>query len=190
MDDFIKRIIESKTALSSLGVGIIVGSLLTLILLALAMQLLTRDPQRVTPNPQSGLPNVTIALRRDALQHLIDDALHDVSIPFITFRDPYVQLEPDALLVLRLRGDTLLLGGQTIALRMRVVPMDQGVGVVTESAKVEGRLNIPAALIQRLDQLVNAELARRLPFTEQIEVLNVGGTSDELIIEARLQGRS
>ncbi len=184
------RMIESRIALSSLGVGIIIGSLLTLAVLVLALRLLTRDPQPVTPSLQPGLPNVTLALSRDALQHLIDDALHDVSIPLVTFRDPYVQLEPDALLVLRLRGDTALLGAQTIMLRMRVVPMDQGVGVITESADVGGRLNITGSLIQRLDEHINAELAQRFPFTDQLEVLNINSTSDELLIEARLQSGS
>jgi len=184
------RILFTRTMISSFVIGIVVGSFVTLAVLGLMTRLLTRDPSSVPPASQSGPPAVTITLPQDTLQYLIDDALADVSIPLVTLRDPYVQLEPDALMVLRLRGDTALLGGQTIVLRMRIVALDGRLGVVTESADIGGRINVTGTLTQQLDEQINAVLAERFALGDQLVVTSVGGTTDEITIEAHLREQS
>jgi hypothetical protein len=161
--------------------------LLTPLLLGLALRLFTRPSQPVVTLPPSGLPDATFTLSREALQRMIDDALQDVSIPLVSLRDPQLELEPDAVLVLRMRGDTVLLGAQPIVLRMRLVPTAEGIGVQTQSAEVGGRINIAGGLTQQLDARINAALAQRLSFGDQFEVLSTGGSTEAIMIEARLR---
>ncbi|HEY0604146.1 MAG TPA: hypothetical protein VGD58_14605 [Herpetosiphonaceae bacterium] len=173
--------------MAQFGLGLLAGGLLTLILLSVLLRLLGRTPEPVTPARSSELPDLTLSLTRELLQRLIDDSLRDVSLPLISLRDPSVQLEPDAILVVRMRGDTVLLGAQMIVLRMRVVPAATGVQVVTQAADVGGLLDLAGPLTERLDQQINAELAQRLAFAEQFEVLSVDGTVDEVTITARMK---
>lgn len=173
--------------MAQFGLGLLAGGLLTIILLSLLLRLLGRAPEPTVPARSSELPDLTLSLTRELLQRLIDDSLRDVSLPLISLRDPHVQLEPGAILVVRMRGDTVLLGGQMIVLRMRVVPAATGVQVVTEAADVGGLVDLVGPLSQRLDQQINAELAQRLAFAEQFEVLSVDGTSDEVTITARMK---
>jgi hypothetical protein len=133
------------------------------------------------------LPDLTLSLTRDLVQRLIDDSLHDVSLPLVTLRDPYVQLEPGAIVNVRLRGDTVLLGGQMIVLRMRVIPAETGVKVITEAADVGGLVDLAGPMTARLDQQINTELAQRLAFADQFQVLRVGGTAQEITIDAQMK---
>ncbi|MBV9788742.1 MAG: hypothetical protein JOZ51_11240 [Chloroflexi bacterium] len=173
--------------MAQFGLGLLAGGLLTIILLSVLLRLLGRAPEPITPTRSSDLPDLTLALTRELLQRLIDDSLRDVSLPLISLRDPNVQLEPGAILVVRMRGDTVLLGGQMIVLRMRVVPAETGVQVTTEAADVGGMLDLAGPLTERLDQQINADLAQRLAFAEQFEVLSVDGTTDEVMITARMK---
>lgn len=173
--------------MAQFGLGMLIGGLLTLIILAVVLRLLSRSPQ-INPPARSGeLPDLTLALTRDLLQRLIDESLRDVSLPLISLRDPYVELEPNAVLVVRMRGDTVLLGAQMIVLRMRVVPAEAGVQVVTEAADVSGLGDLTGPLTGRLDQQINTELAQRLAFAQQLQVLSVGGTTEEVTITARMK---
>jgi hypothetical protein len=173
--------------MAQFGLGLLAGGLLTLILLSLLLRLMGRAPEPVTPTRSGELPDLTLVLTRELLQRLIDDSLRDLSLPLISLRDPNVQLEPGAILVVRMRGDTVLLGAQMIVLRMRVVPAETGVQVATEAADVGGLLDLAGPLTERLDQQINAELAQRLAFAEQFQVLNVDGTADEVTITARMK---
>ena len=94
--------------MAQFGLGVVVGGLATLIVLALTLRLLMRSPEQAALTPSAELPDLSLSLTRDLLQRLIDDGLRDVSLPLITLRDPYVQLEPGGILVVRLRGDTVL----------------------------------------------------------------------------------
>jgi hypothetical protein len=182
-----KALLRPRGAMAQFGLGMLVGGLITLLALVLSLRLLSRAPQSSASSRSGELPDLTLSLTRDLLQRLIDDSLRDVSLPLVSLRDPYVQLEPDALLVVRLRGDTVLLGAQTIVLRMRVVPAETGVKVVTQQADVGGMLDLAGPLTERLDQQINAELAQRLAFAEQFQVLSVGGSDQEVTITARMR---
>ncbi|HEX6291011.1 MAG TPA: hypothetical protein VFZ66_17630 [Herpetosiphonaceae bacterium] len=173
--------------MAQFGLGLLVGGLLTLLVLTITLRLLMRAPEQKLLAASGELPDLTLSLTRDLLQRLIDEGLRDVSLPLVTLRDPYVQLDPGALLIVRLRGDTVLLGGQTIVLRMRIVPAQSGVQVVTEAADVSGLVNLAGPLTQRLDQRINAELAQRLDFAGQFEVLDVGGSTQEVTVTARMR---
>lgn len=173
--------------MAQFGLGLLAGGLLTIILLSVLLRLLGRAPEPAAPTRSGELPDLTLSLTRELLQRLIDDSLRDVSLPLISLRDPQVQLEPGAILVVRLRGDTVLLGAQMIVLRMRVVPAATGVQVATEAADVSGLIDLAGPLTERLDQQINAELAQRLAFAEQFEVLSVDGTSDEVTVTARMK---
>jgi hypothetical protein len=173
--------------MGSFTLGLVAGGLLTLLILMLLLRLSSRSVRVPTNVSQPGLPDLTLSLSRDLLHRLVVDGLRDVSLPLVTLRDPYVQLEPDAVLVVRLRGDTILLGGQMIVLRMRLVPAATSVRIVTQTADV-GRLgNIAGPLTALLDQRLNLELAQRLAFASQFEILAVHGTTDEIMISARLK---
>jgi hypothetical protein len=171
---------------TSFAIGVVVGAVLVPLVFALAVRLLAQTPEPITV-PPSGLPDAMITLSRDALSRMIDDALQETTIPLVSLRAPQLQLEPNAVLVLRMRGDTVLLGAQTIVLHMRVVPAANGVQVRTEQAEVGGVLNIAGALTARLDEGINADLAERLNFGDQFEVLSVASATDALTIEARLR---
>jgi hypothetical protein len=171
----------------SLLVGILLGALIAALLFGIALRLFARSSPPVAPQAASGLPDATFTLSREALQRLIDDALRDMSIPLVSLRDPTVQLEPGGVIVLHMRGDTVLLGAQPVVLRMWVVPTADGVGVQTERAEVGGSFNIAGGLTERLDERINADLAQRLSFAEQFEVLAVDGTTDAITVEARLR---
>ncbi len=171
---------------TSFALGVLVGVILVPLLFGLALRLVARGGEPLVVSP-SGLPDATFTFSRDALQQMIDDALEETTIPLVSLRDPQLQLEPAGLLVLRLRGDTALLGAQTIVLRMRVVPAASGVQVRTERAEVGGGLNITGVLATRLDERINAALAQRLAFAEQWEVVGVDASTDTLTVEARLR---
>jgi|GEM_PF-6906982 len=173
--------------MSNFALGMLVGGVLAVLLLALLLRLLGRSAAVPMTESRPGNPELILTLNRDLLQRLIDDSLRDVEIPLVTLRDPRVQLEPDAILVVRLRGDTVLLGGQAIVLRMRLVPATAGVGVVTESADVGILGNVAGPLTNRLDELINAELAQRLAFASEFEVLAIDGTTEEVTITAQLR---
>lgn len=173
--------------MAQFGLGLLAGGLLTLIILSVILRLLSRSPEPAMPARSAELPDLTLSLTRELLQRLIDDSLRDVSLPLISLRDPQVQLEPNAILVVRMRGDTVLLGAQMIVLRMRLVPGETGVQVVTEGADVSGMIDLAGPLTERLDQQINAELAQRLAFAEQFQVLSVGGTGDEVTVTARMK---
>jgi hypothetical protein len=173
--------------MAQFGLGVLVGGVATLIVLMLTLRLLMRTPEQAALTQSAELPDLTLSLTRDVLQRLIDDGLRDVSLPLIALRDPYVQLEPGGILIVRLRGDTVLLGGQMIVLRMRIVPTETGVQVITEAADVGGLIDLAGPLTARLDQQVNAELARRLDFADQFQVLKVDGTTQEVMITARMK---
>ena len=134
----------------------------------------------------NALPDLTLSVTRELTQRLVDDALHDIKLPLVTVRDPYVQLEPGGVVVLQLRGDTALLGAQTIVLRLRVEPAGSGVRVASELATVQGLGSVPAALTDRLDQAINAQLSNQLSFAEGWEVLSVGGDEQAIEVRARL----
>lgn len=161
----------------ALGVG--VGVVLVLLLLGLLLRLGARSSQSLAA-PPSGVPDATFTFSRDALSQMIDDALRNTTIPLVSLRDPQLQLEPNAVLVLRMRGDTALLGAQPILLRMRLLLAPNGVQVHTEQAEVGGGLNIVGALGPRLDERINADLRKRLPVGEQFEVLGVGSSTDAI----------
>jgi hypothetical protein len=182
-----KVLVQQRGAMAQFGLGLLVGGVITLLVLALSLRLLSRAPQTDTNTRSGELPDLTLSLTRDLLQRLIDESLRDVSLPLVSLRDPYVQLEPDAILVVRMRGDTVLLGAQMIVLRMRVVPAETGVRVVTQQADVGGMVNLVGPLTERLDQQINAELAQRLAFAEQFRVLSVGGNDQEVTITARMR---
>jgi hypothetical protein len=167
--------------------GALLGVLATILVLVIGVRLITRGPAIVAPVPSSGLPDLTLTLSRELLERVIDDGLRDVRIPLVTIRDPMISLEPDGIIVVRLRGDTALLGAQVITLRTRLVPSADGVAVVTEAADVRGLGNVAGPITQQLDQQINAELARRLPFGQQFEVLRIDGTTTEIAIDARLR---
>ncbi len=171
---------------TSFALGVVVGVILVPLLLALGLRIVTRAPEPIAM-PSSGLPDATFTFSRDALGRMIDDALQETTIPLVSLRDPQVQLEPGAVLVLRMRGDTALLGAQTIVLRMRVVPTANGVQVRTERADVGGGLSIAGALTARLDERINADLAKRLAFADQWDITHVDGSTDAMIVEARLR---
>jgi hypothetical protein len=173
--------------MAQFGLGLLIGGVLTLLVLMLTARLLNRAPERADRARSDEIPDLTLSLTRDLVQRLIDDSLHDVSLPLVTLRDPYVQLEPGAIVQVRLRGDTVLLGGQMIVLRMRVIAGEAGVQVITEAADVGGLINLAGPLTSRLDQQINAELAQRLAFADQFHVLYVGGTAQEITIDARMK---
>jgi hypothetical protein len=169
------------------GIGLLAGGVLTILLLALTLRLMNRA-QLVQPPPAlRGAPELTVTLTRDLLERLIDDSLANVALPLVTLRDPHLELEPDAVLVIRLRGDTALLGAQLIVLRMRMLPAAAGIAVQTESADVGILGNVAGPLTARLDATLNAELARRLAFAGQFEVLEVAGDRSEVTVRARLR---
>ncbi len=169
------------------GLGILLGGLLTIVLLALTLRIMNRAQTLANPTGKAGNPELTVALSDDLLQRLIDDSLRDVTLPLVTLRDPHVELEPAAILVLRLRGDTVLLGAQAIVLRMRLTPAPSGVQISTETAEVGFLGNVTGPLTATLDAQINQELARRLAFAEQFEVLDVSGTTHEVLVRARLR---
>jgi hypothetical protein len=169
------------------GLGMLVGGLLTLVLLALLLRLTNGVQALPSSGARSALPELSVTLSRELLTRLIDDSLQDVALPLVSLRDPQIELEPNAVLVVRLRGDTVLLGAQAIVLRTRLVPAVSGVRVVTESAEVGVLGNIAGPLTARLDAQINAELARRLAFAEQFEVLEVSGNSTEVVVNAQLK---
>ena len=170
------------------GTGLLAGGLLTILLLALTLRLMSRGAD-ITPAPAAsgGAPELTVTLSRDLLERLIDDSLRETTIPLVTLRDPRVELADDAALLIRLRGDTVLLGAQPIVLRMRVQPAATGIAVATESADVGFLGNVAGPLTARLDAAINAELAQRLAFAEQFEVLDVAGDTSEVVVRARLR---
>jgi len=167
------------------ALGMLAGAFAALLIVLLAARIAGTAPPPVPSS--SALPELTVRLTRELTQRLVDDALAEMSIPLVTLRDPYVQLEPGGIVVLRLRGDTALLGAQTIVLRLRVEPAGRGVRVATESATVQGLGSFAGALTSGLDQAINAELAERLSFGEGWEVLSVDG--DEQAIEVRMRLR-
>lgn len=169
------------------GLGILVGGILTIVLLALTLRIMNRAQAIIDPSASTGNPEITVTLSQGLLQRLIDDSLRDVALPLITLRDPRVELEPDAVIVLRLRGDTVLLGAQAIVLRMRLSPAPAGVQVATETAEVGFLGNVAGPLTATLDEQINEELARRLAFAGQFEVLDVSGTTREVLVQARLR---
>jgi hypothetical protein len=168
------------------GIGILVGVVLAIVVFMITVRLLGR-PQLPIADANTGFPDLTLSLNRDLLQRLIDDSLRDVQLPLVSLRDPNVQLEPGGVLVLRMRGDTVLLGAQPIALRMQLLPATTGIRVQTTSADVGVLGDVAGPLTQRLDEQINAELARQLSFAEGWEVLEVGGTTEEVVINARLR---
>jgi hypothetical protein len=105
----------------------------------------------------------------------------------VSLRDPYLELEDGGVLVVRMRGDTVLLGAQPITLRMQIVPAEVGVGVATTSADVGVFGNIAGPLTDQLDLSINAELARRLAFASDFDVTGVDGTTDAVVVTARLK---
>jgi hypothetical protein len=171
---------------TSFALGVLVGVIFVPFLLGLVLRVVGRSPEPIAVSP-SGLPDATFTFSRDVLQRMIDDALQEATIPLISLHDPQLQLEPGGVLVLRMRGDTALLGAQTIVLRMRVVPAANGVQVRTERAEVGGGLNIAGALTARLDERINADLAKRLAFVDQWDITHVDGSTDAVIVEARLR---
>lgn len=173
-------------AWTSFVLGMFVGVVLVVLLLALVLRIGARAPEPVVL-PPTGLPDATFTFSRDALQQMIDESLGETTIPLVSLRDPQLQLEPGAVLLLRMRGDTALLGAQTIVLRMRVEPGANGVQVRTERAEVGGGLNIAGALTARLDERINADLGQRLAFAEQWDVTQVDGSTDAITVEARLR---
>ena len=173
--------------MAQFGLGLLVGGVLTLLVLMLTLRLLIGAPERVDLARSDELPDLTLSLTRDLVQRLIDDSLRDVALPLVTLRDPYVQLEPGALVSVRLRGDTVLLGGQMIVLRMHVIAAEAGVKVITEAADVGGLVNLAGPLTARLDRQINTELAQRLAFADQFQVLYVGGTAQAITIDARMK---
>lgn len=168
------------------GIGILVGVVLAIVVFLVTVRLLGRS-QLPIAGAGSGFPDLTLSLNRDLLQRLIDDSLRDAQIPLVSLRDPNVQFEPGGVLVLRMRGDTVLLGAQPIVLRMQILPATTGVRVQTTSADVGVLGNVAGPLTAQLDAQINAELARQLSFAEQWEVLEVGGTTEEVVITARLR---
>jgi len=172
---------------TSFALGVVVGVVLALLVLGLVLRIGGRSLDPFVAQPASDLPDATFTFSRDALSRMIDDALAETTIPLVSLRDPQLQLEPGAVLLLRMRGDTALLGAQTIVLRMRVVPAPNGIQVQTERAEVGGGLSIAGALTARLDERINADLAQRLALMEQFEVLRVDGSTDAISVEARLR---
>lgn len=168
------------------GLGMLAGGLLTILVIVVVLRVQARSPELPASLGESGPPELTLLLSRDLLQRLVDDALQNVSLPLVSLRDPYLELESGGVLVIRMRGDTALLGAQSITLRMRIVPAEVGVGVVTESADVGVFGNVAGPLTSRLDESINAELARRLAFAADFAVTGVDGTTDEVIVAARL----
>jgi hypothetical protein len=183
---------KTKPVINDLGfgllLGLLLGTVLTLMALVLIFWLLTGAPEVEPPVAQAGVPDMTLTLSRDAIQHMVDESLDEVAVPLVTLHDPSVELEPDAVVVLRVRGDTVLLGSQLIVLRMRVIPAGQSVNVVTEAADVGGRFNIAGPLTQQLDDQINAQLTERFSLGEKFEVLNVDSTTDAMLLEARVLG--
>lgn len=169
------------------GLGMLVGGLLTILLLVVTLRIMGRGQVLPGTTAKNGFPELTVSLSRDLLQQLVDDSLRDVSIPLVTLRDPNVGLEPDGVLVIRMRGDTVLLGAQPIVLRMRLLPAESVVQVRTESADVGFLGDIAGPLTNRLDDEINAELARRLAFADQFQVLGVGGTTQEVVVQALMR---
>lgn len=177
------------------GLGLICGGLLAVLLLALLLRLVAAT-QRSTPHgslthataePWGSQPEITLTLSRQLLQRQIAEGLRGLALPLIELRDPQIQLEPDAVLKLVVRGDTALLGGQLVTLRMRIVPAPVGVRVVTESAGMPGLGEVAGPLTAKLDQRINAVLAERMALAEPFEVLGVGGTDEALTVTARLR---
>jgi hypothetical protein len=169
------------------GLGMLAGGLITLLVIVIVVRVLARVPEIPEVAFDSGPPDLRLALSRELLQRLVDDALQDVSLPLIALRDPYLELESGGVLLVRLRGDTVLLGAQPITLRLRLVPAEVGVGVVTESADVGVFGNVAGPLTDQLDASINAELAQRLAFAQEFAVTGVDGTTDEVIVAARLK---
>lgn len=174
------------------GLGLLVGGVLTVLLLALLLRVIGATQRELPPLPAARWddePDLTLTLGRDLLLQLIRDGLRDLTLPLVQLRDPRIVLEPDALLQLTVRGDTALLGGQLIVLRMRIVPAELGVRVVTESAELRGLGDVAGPLTARLDQRINAALAEQLALAERFKVLDVGGTDSAVTITARLRDR-
>jgi hypothetical protein len=169
------------------ALGMLAGGLLTILLLVVTIRIMGRAQVLPGTAPRDGFPELTVSLSRDLLQRLVDDSLRDVAIPLVTLRDPNIVLEPDGVLVIRMRGDTVLLGAQPISLRMRLVPATSVVQVKTESADVGFLGDIAGPLTDRLDDEINAELARRLAFAEQFEILDVSGTAQEVVVQALMR---
>jgi hypothetical protein len=166
------------------ALGMLGGVVLVLLLMLLAVRVAGKA---LDPAPHSNaLPDLTLSVTRELTQRLVDDALREIRLPLVTMRDPYVQLEPGGVVVLRLRGDTALLGAQTIVLRLRVEPAGSGVRVASESAMVQGLGSVPAALTDRLDQTINAQLCKHLGFGRGWEVLSVDGDEHAIEVRARL----
>ncbi len=169
------------------GLGMLAGGLLTLLLLVLVLRITNRVGELSDGGDSNAAPELSVILSRDLLQRLIDDSLQEVTLPLVTLRHPRIELESGALVVMRLRGDTVLLGAQAIVLRMRVTPASSGVRVVTESAEVGVLGDVAGPLTTQLDEQINAELARRLSFVEQFDVFEVTGTASEVVVNARLR---
>lgn len=167
------------------ALGMLAGAVVVLLVLLLAARMSGKAP---APAPRSSaLPELTLSITRELTQRIIDDGLSGVSIPLVTLRDPYVQLEPGGTIVLRLRGDTALLGAQTIVLHLRVEPAGHGVRLATSSATVPGLGSVAGALTDGLDRVVNAQLADRLSFGQDWEVLSVDGDEQAIEVLARLR---
>lgn len=178
---------ERTIMITSLLIGIGIGMLLAPLLLGVALRMFARTPDPISTQSLSGPHDVVVTISREAIGRMLDDALHELSLPLVSFRDPQIQLEPDAMVVLRMRGDTALLGAQPVVLRMRVVPTATGVGVRTESAEVGGAINVVGELTEQLDERINAELSERLRLPDQFEVVHIGGSTDAVTIETRLR---
>lgn len=174
------------------GLGMLCGGVLAVLPLALVLRLVGMTQRRradVQPaaEPWGSQPELTLTLRRQLLQRLIAEGLRGLSLPLVELRDPQIQLEPDAVLKLVVRGDTALLGGQLVVLRMRIVPAPLGVQVVTESAGMQGLGEMAGPLTAKLDQRINALLAERMALAERFEVLSVDGTDEAVTVTARLR---
>lgn len=177
------------------GLGILCGGVLAVLLLALVLRVLggrQRTPsRRAVAEPTSerwgSQPDLTLMLSRDALTHLIAEGLRNLSVPLVTLRAPQVRLEPNALIQITVRGDTILLGGQMIVLRTRIVPAAVGVQVVTESAALGALGGVAGSLTSKLDERINAALTERLALAEQFEVLDIVGSDEAVTINARLR---
>jgi hypothetical protein len=176
------------------GLGILCGGLLAVLLLALVLRIIGRTQQpsaRRADQPGAerwdGQPDLTLALSRSLLEHVIREGLRDLELPLISLRDPQIRLEPDALIQLVVRGDTALLGAQLIVLRMRITPAEVGVRVQTESAGLRGLGDVAGPLTAKLDERINAALAERLALAAQFETLDVGGDDESVTITARLR---
>ncbi len=179
--------LRQQFSMLNFGLGMLAGGVITLLVIIVVARGLARVPAIPEAALDAGPPELTVALSRDLLQRLVDDALQDVRLPLVSLRDPRVDLETGGVLVLRMRGDTVLLGAQPITLRMQIVPAEVGVAVATTSADVGVFGNVAGPLTAQLDEAINAELALRLNFAADFAVTDVDGTTADVIIAARLK---